>query len=1043
MEIDLELPSCEQDKLDIRADKDVNIVDVTDEINVEEERVSYPIMSDRVKEVDGLNAEQGIGSDKDVDIVDISYEVNVEEEHVGSPTTSYHVKEVDGLNAEQSVGLDKDVDILDVADEINVVEESVSALTTSEHVRGADGLSAEESVRSGKHVNGVDVPYEINVEANVSSPTTTDHVKEVYGLNAEQRVGSDRDVDIVDVNDEINVDEEHVSSLTSDCVKEEDGFNADQSFGSDKDVDIVDITDEVNVEEEHVTSPITSDHVMEVDGLNAEQSVFSLNDQNDLNNVGVDSLDKGKGVVEEPENGLEFESKEEAYSYYREYARSVGFGITIKASRRSKKSGKFIDIKIACSRFGSKRELGTTVNPRTCITKTDCKASLHIKRKESEKWVVHSFVKEHNHEICPDDFIYAISGRNKKPAIVVPQKTGLQLALDEEDVRVMFEHFMSMQDEDPNFFYAIDFDHEKRLRSVFWVDSKCKRDYSSFCDAVFFDTYYVRNNYKIPFVPIVGVNHHFQYILLGCALIGEETTSAFVWLMRTWLKAVGGQAPVVVITDQDKFLKEAVEDVFTDARHCFCLWHVLTRIPGNLGSINEKETFIEKFSKCIYRSWTVEQFEKEWSKLVDRFELRENEWVHSLYEDRKKWAPTYMQDSFLAGMSTRERSGSITSFFDRYISQEATFKDFIEQYKAFCKDSYDMEAGASLKTQDKQPGLRSFSTFEKQMSTIYTDAVFKKFEDEVFGLASCHLKKEGENEASVIFRVTDLEERQNFIVSWNEADQKVCCLCHSFECRGFLCRHAILVLQVSGVYTIPSHYILKRWTKDAKVRHTVSDGSKRLNCRVQHFNDLCKLAVKLGEEGSLSPDAYHIALQALETVMKHCVDVNNSVRSVLEPVSANHGFIDVEVVDPSCSVAKLSKKKKTYKKRKVQTELDGTAIRLQDSCQQMELMKSRAHKLDNCYVPQQESERGQLNSISPIHEGCYDNQRVTQGQVHSLPTHTRHLGTQQSLQGMLQLQPSPRAPIVHGCYEIRGNPEDMEQSVGSSRKHRRDKHPPK
>ncbi|CAN6707851.1 unnamed protein product [Malus baccata var. baccata] len=123
----------------------------------------------------------------------------------------------------------------------------------------------------------------------------------------------------------------------------------------------------------------------------------------------------------------------------------------------------------------------------------------------------------------------------------------------------------------------------------------------------------------------------------------------------------------------------------------------------------------------------------------------------------------------------------------------------------------------------------------------------------------------------------------------------------------------------------------------------------------------------------------------------------------------------------------------------VQTELDGTAIRLQDSCQQMELMKSRAHKLDNCYVPQQESERGQLNSISPIHEGCYDNQRVTQ--VHSLPTHTRHLGTQQSLQGMLQ--PSPRAPIVHGCYEIRGNPEDMEQSVGSSRKHRRDKHPPK
>ncbi|CAN6701696.1 unnamed protein product [Malus baccata var. baccata] len=161
------------------------------------------------------------------------------------------------------------------------------------------------------------------------------------------------------------------------------------------------------------------------------------------------------------------------------------------------------------------------------------------------------------------------------------------------------------------------------------------------------------------------------------------------------------------------------------------------------------------------------------------------------------------------------------------------------------------------------------------MSTIYTNAVFKQFEDEVLGLASCHLKKEGKNEASVIYRVADLEERQNFIVSWNEADQKVCCLCHSFECRRF-------------------HY----------------------------FN------------------------------------VNNSVRSVSElSVSANHGFNDVEVVKPSSSVAKLSNRKKTYKKRKVQTELDGTVIRLQDSCQQMELMKSRAHEIDNCHVPQQESER--------------------------------------------------------------------------------------
>ncbi|XP_009349569.2 uncharacterized protein LOC103941112 [Pyrus x bretschneideri] len=112
----------------------------------------------------------------------------------------------------------------------------------------------------------------------------------------------------------------------------------------------------------------------------------------------------------------------------------------------------------------------------------------------------------------------------------------------------------------------------------------------------------------------------------------------------------------------------------------------------------------------------------------------------------------------------------------------------------------------------------------------------------------------------------------------------------------------------------------------------------------------------------------------------------------------------------------------------------------------MELMKSRAHKIDNCHVPQQESERlyqGQLNSISPIREGYDGNQRATHGQVHPLPTRIRHLGTQQSMQGMMQLQPSSIALNIHGCFEIRGNPQDMEQSVGFSVKHRSDKRLPK
>ena len=61
--------------------------------------------------------------------------------------------------------------------------------------------------------------------------------------------------------------------------------------------------------------------------------------------------------------------------------------------------------------------------------------------------------------------------------------------------------------------------------------------------------------------------------------------------------------------------------------------------------------------------------------------------------------------------------------------------------------------------------------------------------------------------------------------------------------------HALLILQISSVSNIPSHYILKHWTKDPKIGQTIDEVSNGLHCGVQRFNDLCKRAIKLSEEG--------------------------------------------------------------------------------------------------------------------------------------------------------------------------------------------------
>ncbi|XP_057506307.1 protein FAR1-RELATED SEQUENCE 2-like isoform X3 [Actinidia eriantha] len=822
------------------------------------------------------------------------------------------------------------------------------------------------------------------------------------------------------------------------------------------DTNIGDI-DGLRAGEEEINSPITNSSFKGNLRLNVGENISARGAAVEEDTPGLDTF--GKEVKSyEPQIGLEFETKEAAYSFYREYARSVGFGITIKASRRSKKSGKFIDVKIACCRFGRKSESGTIVNSRSC-PKTDCKASMHMKRRQDEKWYIYSFIKEHNHEICPDDFYYALRGRGKQSGITACQKKGMQVALNEVDIHALFEFFMLMQDENPNFFYAIDLDHEKRMRNVFWVDSKNRHDYSNFSDVVFFDSTYFRNKYRVPFVPIVGVNNHFQLMLLGCALIGEETTSTFVWLMRTWLRSVGGQTPKLVITDEGRSLEEAITEVFPDTHHCLCLWNVLRKIPENLVHIvNRSESFMTKFNKCIFRSWTKEEFEKKWWKIVDKFELREDEWLQSLYVNREKWVPTYMSDTFLAGMCSTERSKCISSLFDKYLHKDTSCKEFLDQYKVFLLDRYEEEAKADFQAHHDLLVLKSPSPFEKQMSTLYTHTIFKEFQAEVLGIVSCTLQKKCEDEAIVTYQVDDFEEQQNFIVAWNEADLCICCLCHSFEYKGFLCRHAMIVLQMCGVSNIPSHYILQRWTKTAKIRQSDSEISSRRRYRVQRFNDLFKRAIKLGEEGSLSQENFNIVIYALHEAMEQCVGVNASVKCVLEPITpANQGFLSTEEENQTNNFAKASKKKKIHKNRKVQCETEERTSAVQDT--NLQMLNSGAHSRDNSFVPPQDmlgmeggSRRptvdcyfgaeqslqgmGQLNSLSSIPDGYYGNQQGMQGlgQLNSMPLHVSHYGPRQSLQGLLQGQLGFRAPAMHGCFNIQDSLQDMEQSGGGSRK---------
>ncbi|KAL0802001.1 hypothetical protein Bca101_057177 [Brassica carinata] len=605
-------------------------------------------------------------------------------------------------------------------------------------------------------------------------------------------------------------------------------------------------------------------------------------------------------------SGMEFATHEDAYTYYKDYAKSAGFGTAKLSSRRSRASKEFIDAKFSCIRYGSKQQSDDAINPRAS-PKIGCKASMHVKRRPDGKWYVYSFVEEHNHELLPEQAHFFRSHRittessdtrlrrKKNSPLLADSKhltayhdlgfldcytrnqhdKGRRLVIETHDAQILLEFLMRMQEENHKFFYAFDFNEDHVLRNVFWVDAKGIGDYRSFNDVVSFDTSYVLSKCKVPLVVFVGVNHHVQPVLLGCGLIGDETVYTYVWLMQSWLMAMGGLMPKVMLTDQDDAIKTAVSAVFPQTRHCYCLWHVLDRLPRNLDYWSMwQDAFLKKFFKCVYSSWSEEEFDRRWMKLIDKFHLRDVQWMRCLYDERSFWAPTFMRGVTFAGLSTRYRSESVNSMFDRYVQGETSLKDFLEGYGRMLENMYDEEAKADFDAWHEPPELKSPSPFEKQVLLVYTHAIFRKFQIEVLGAAACHLTKESEE--GTTYSVKDFEDDRKYMVEWDESKSDIYCSCRSFEYKGYLCRHAIVVLQMSGVFTIPINYVLQRWTNAARNRHQISGNLELVQSNVRRFNDLCRRAIILGEEGSLSQESYDVAMFAMKEAFKLCaIKVNN------------------------------------------------------------------------------------------------------------------------------------------------------------------------
>ncbi|XP_021859486.1 protein FAR1-RELATED SEQUENCE 3 isoform X2 [Spinacia oleracea] len=628
-------------------------------------------------------------------------------------------------------------------------------------------------------------------------------------------------------------------------------------------------------------------------------------------------------IILEPCVGMEFDSESSAKAFYDEYARLEGFSTKICQTGRFRSDSALTSRQFVCTKEGLKKNSSHV-----------CEAMLKIELKGS-KWAVTKFVKGHNHPLESPDKVHSIrphghfagTAKNDVEAyqagVMVPSgvmyvtmdgnhvsqtsveanrispvesnrqvksSNGINYAIKPatprrtwgKDAQNMLDYFKKVQAENPGFFYAIQLDEDNRMANAFWADARSRTAYSHFGDAVTLDTSFRVNQYKVPFVPFTGLNHHGQTILFACALLLDDSEASFVWLLRTFVTAMSDHPPVSIVTDQDRVIQAAISQVLPKSRHCLSKWHVLREGQERLAHVClAHPNFQVELYNCINLTETIDEFESSWDFIIDKYDLRMNDWLQSLYNARRQWVPVYFRDSFFAAVSPNQ--GVECSFFAGYVNQHTTLPTFFRQYERAMEYWFEKEMDADFDTISNSPVLSTPSPMEKQAADLYTKKIFSKFQDELvetFVYTANRIDSDGETST---YRVAKFEDdHKAYTVTLNISDMRASCSCLMFEYSGILCRHILTVFTVTNVLTLPPHYILKRWTRNAKgvVALDEPGADHAQESTPSRYNSLCREAARYAEVGATTSDTYAAALNGLREGAKKIAAVKKIVAKV-------------------------------------------------------------------------------------------------------------------------------------------------------------------
>ncbi|KAJ1687493.1 hypothetical protein LUZ63_018883 [Rhynchospora breviuscula] len=393
------------------------------------------------------------------------------------------------------------------------------------------------------------------------------------------------------------------------------------------------------------------------------------------------------------------------------------------------------------------------------------------------------------------------------------------------DAEAMMSFFRQAKRDDPEFYYACKFSPENRLEIVFWADSVSRAAYRYFGDAVSFDATYIVNKYDLPVAPIVGINHHYQTIVLGCSMMTTEDGDSYEWILQSFL-------------DYEK--------------------------------IGLKVNAKKDIRSVVWDSTTEDQFESRWQSTITQYSLQDNAWLTEMFDLRAKWVPAYLSKIFWAGMSSNQRSESMNAFLDMFVNSKTCLSAFVKSFDSGLARLKRNELNEDYNCIRGDPKTFTEDPIEHQFSALYTHKMFYKLQAELLGTIRLTYIC---SERLGVRRVYEVEEYgMRYSVKFNTENQSYICDCHLFEADGIICRHGLLIFRVEKVQVAPDMYILNRWCKDRVYK--------------RHHLDAKAIAVKINERRQAYDSTYMLLHSTFLELIDYALLDEPTLKAVADGLNA-------------------------------------------------------------------------------------------------------------------------------------------------------------